>query len=225
VICHILFDVGFFASRAVEPLDPRVERAAAGDRAALVSLYREHFSAVHTFAERLLGCPMAADDLVHEVFLALPGALGRFRGQCALGSYLLSITVRRARQHLRGAQRRREGEARAASAGAERLAPAPDADAERRELARCLSQALDELPLSQRAAFVLCEVEERSSQEAGEILGEKPGTVRARVFQAKRRLRVRLEELVPDGLRSDLERSDLESSDPERNDPPAEVLP
>ncbi|MEY2937349.1 MAG: hypothetical protein RL033_8098 [Pseudomonadota bacterium] len=204
MICHILFDVGFFPSKehAEVAVDARVARAAAGERAALMSLYREHFTAVHTFAERLLGCSMAADDLVHEVFLALPSALTRFRGQCALSSYLLSITVRRARQHLRGAKRRREGEARAASAGAERAFPAPDADAERRELARCLSQALDALPLSQRVAFVLCEVEERSSQEAGEILGEKPGTVRARVFQAKRRLRERLQELVPEGVRS-----------------------
>ena len=93
-------------------------------------------------------------------------------------------------------------------AGAERVFPGPDADAERRELARCLSQALDALPLSQRAAFVLCEVEERSSQEAGEILGEKPGTIRARVFQAKRRLRERLQELVPEGLRGELTVSD-----------------
>lgn len=208
MICHILFDVGLFPPKderasGAAAQDPRIERAAAGERAALVSLYREHFHAVHSFAERLLGCSMAADDLVHEVFLNLPGALGRFAGQCALSSYLLSITVRRARQHLRGAKRRRESEARAASAGAERVFPGPDADAERRELARCLSQALDALPLSQRAAFVLCEVDERSSQEAGEILGEKPGTVRARVFQAKRRLRERLQELVPESLQQE----------------------
>jgi RNA polymerase sigma-70 factor (ECF subfamily) len=208
VICHILFDVGLLPSKSERPageagaIEARVARAAAGERAALVSLYREHFRAVHTFAERLLGCSMAADDLVHEVFLGLPAALRRFRGQCALSSYLLSITVRRARQHLRGAKRRRESEARAASAGAERLCPAPDAHVERRELARRLNQALDALPLSQRAAFVLCEVEERSSQEAAEILGEKPGTVRARVFQARRRLRERLQELMPDGARA-----------------------
>jgi RNA polymerase sigma-70 factor, ECF subfamily len=209
VICHILFEVGFFDPRPgtqSEPAqDPRVQRAAAGDHAAFVSLYREHWSAVHSFAERLLGCSMAADDLVHDVFLSLPAALARFRGQCALSSYLLSITVRRARQHLRAAKRRRELESRAAAA-AGRDAPArPDLDSERRELAVRLSAALDDLPLAQRAAFVLCEVEERSSFEAAEILGEQPGTVRSRVFHAKRRLRQRLAELVPEAAREPAE--------------------
>ncbi len=202
MICHILFDVGFFdpklAQRSEAPVDPRVLSAAQGDRAALLGLYREHFRAVRSFAERLLGCPMAADDLVHEVFLALPSALGRFRGQCPLQSYLLSITVRRARQHLRAAQRRRQHEARAAAASALHTEHGPDADSERRELAAQLSAALDALPLAQRAAFVLCEVEERSSVEAAEILGEKPGTVRSRVFHARRQLRERLAELMPE---------------------------
>jgi RNA polymerase sigma-70 factor (ECF subfamily) len=211
VICHILFDVGLFHPKPVgeteeaTPVDERVGRAARGERAAFVSLYREHFAEVHTFALRLVGCSMAAEDLAHEVFLALPQALERFRGQCPLRSYLLSITVRRARQHLRAAKRRRAIEARAVTLGDAAPAPAPDAELSRRELAAQLTRALDALPLSQRAAFILCEVEERSSAEAGEILGEKAGTVRARVFHAKRALRERLAALSPDGLPGVLE--------------------
>jgi RNA polymerase sigma-70 factor, ECF subfamily len=211
VICHILFDVGLFHPKPVASAeegssdDERVGRAARGERAAFVSLYREHFPEVHTFALRLVGCSMAAEDLAHEVFLALPRALGRFRGQCSLRSYILSITVRRARQHLRAAKRRRAIESRAVSTEGVTPAPAPDTELWRRELAAQLTRALDALPLSQRAAFILCEVEERSSAEAGEILGEKAGTVRARVFHAKRALRERLAALSPEGLPSVLE--------------------
>jgi RNA polymerase sigma-70 factor (ECF subfamily) len=209
VICHILFDVGLFhpkpASGAESPADERIARAAQGERNAFVSLYREHFGEVHTFAARLLGCSMAADDLAHEVFLALPGALARFRGQSSLRSYLLSITLRRARQHLRAAKRRRSIEARAMAAADPSVPPGPDTNMHRRELAARLTRALDALPLAQRAAFILCEVEERSSAEAGEILGEKAGTVRARVFHAKRALRERLAELSPESLRGVLE--------------------
>ena len=53
VICHILFDVGLFDPKPAPELiareprdDPRVARAASGDHAAFVALYREHFSGV-----------------------------------------------------------------------------------------------------------------------------------------------------------------------------------
>jgi RNA polymerase sigma-70 factor (ECF subfamily) len=202
VIYPILFDVGLFdpKARGTEAAqDPLFERAAAGDGAALVALYRAHAPRVRTFALRLVGCEMAADDLVHDVFLALPSALARFRGECSLSSFLIAITVRSARRHLRSAQRRRRLEAKVAELPRPD-ARAADAEIERRELAGLLARALDALPLAQRAAFILCEVEEHTSQEAGEILGEQAGTIRARVFHAKRKLRERLAELAPEHI-------------------------
>ena len=54
------------------------------------------------------------------------------------------------------------------------------------------------LPIEQRVAFVLCEVEERTSREVAEIVGAPEATVRTRLFHAKRKLR---EELSKRGLR------------------------
>jgi RNA polymerase sigma-70 factor (ECF subfamily) len=68
----------------------------------------------------------------------------------------------------------------------------PEHDVRRRELARLLTRALDELPIDQRVAFVLCEVEERTSREVAEIVGVPEATVRTRLFHAKKRLRVLL---------------------------------
>lgn len=68
---------------------------------------RDHYSEVRTLAQRLLGCPISADDLAHEVFEKLPRALRRFRYENLVRSYLLSVTVRSARSHLRAARRRR----------------------------------------------------------------------------------------------------------------------
>ena len=66
------------------------------------------------------------------------------------------------------------------------------------DLARALTHALDELPIDQRVAFVLCEVEEQTSEEAGAIVDAPAGTVRSRVFHARARLR---ELLAKEGIR------------------------
>ena len=50
-----------------------------------------------------------------------------------------------------------------------------------------LTRALDALPVDQRVAFVLCEVEERSSVEVAKMLDENDGTIRARVLLAKKK--------------------------------------
>lgn len=49
--------------------------------------------------------------------------------------------------------------------------------------------ALDRLPLDQRVAIVLSEIEERTSAEIATIVGAPEGTVRTRIFHAKRKLR------------------------------------
>jgi len=49
--------------------------------------------------------------------------------------------------------------------------------------------ALDALPINQRVAFVLVEIEERSSVEAARIADVPESTMRTRLLHAKRRLR------------------------------------
>jgi RNA polymerase sigma-70 factor, ECF subfamily len=70
----------------------------------------------------------------------------------------------------------------------------PEEAAHREHLARALNEALDALPLDQRVAFVLCEVEGRTSGEAAELVDAPEATVRTRLFHAKRKLRVALTE-------------------------------
>jgi RNA polymerase sigma-70 factor (ECF subfamily) len=184
-----------------EPSDEaqRLERLKRGEPAAVGEIYDQHQAAVQAFARRLVGDAAAAQDLVHEVFVALPKAIHGFRGESSLRTFLLSMAVNHARHHLRAAARRRMA--------MERFARDPAHDArgasqEQRaislDVARELSRALDTLPLDQRVAFVLCEVEERTSREAAEIVGAPEVTVRTRLFHAKKKLR---DELEKRGLR------------------------
>ena len=107
-------------------------------------------------------------------------------------TFLIAVAVRHAQQHIRAVSRRRAAERRLALEPQPRNGP-PDASFEHGELGRLLAMALDELPDDQRVAFVLCEVEERTSVEVAAMLGESDGTIRARVFHAKKKLRAILE--------------------------------
>ena len=174
-----------------------VERVRRAEPQAVGQVYDEHHAAVRAFARRLVGDSAAAEDLVHEVFVSLPRAIRGYRGDASLRTFLISIAVNHARHHVRAAARRR--------AAMERLGREPvgsTADPEthtrRRELADALCRALDSLPLEQRVAFVLCEVEERSSHEAAGLVGAPEATVRTRLFHARRKLR---EALAEEGVR------------------------
>lgn len=139
-------------------------RAARGDAEAIVALYNDHHAHVRAFARRLVGDDALAEDVVHEVFLSLSKALARFRGECSVRSYLISVAAKRAHRHVRAAARRRAMEGRFAREPVDHPVD-PHAAAQRHELAALLTRALDTLPVDQRVAFVLCEVEERSSVE------------------------------------------------------------
>jgi RNA polymerase sigma-70 factor (ECF subfamily) len=168
-----------------------VDRLRRGEAAAVASAYDQHHAHVRSFAWRLVGDEAAAEDLVQEVFATLPSAIKRFRGESSLRSFLIAVAINHARHYVRAAARRRTAmerlarEPRAAGAG-------PDGNVSRRELAAALSRALDHLSIDQRVAFVLLEVEERTSAEAAALLGVAEVTVRTRLFHARQKLRARL---------------------------------
>ncbi|HEX5660464.1 MAG TPA: sigma-70 family RNA polymerase sigma factor [Polyangiales bacterium] len=174
---------------SVESLTARlVARLQAGEVAALGELYDEHAAALTAFARRLVGDPDAAQDLVQEVFLAVPGAIRRFQGQSSLRTFLIAIAVNHSRHHVRSAARRRAATDRFGREP-EPLSETPERDLERESLAAALSLALDTLPIEQRVAFGLCEVEERTSREVAAIVGAPEATVRTRLHHAKKKLR------------------------------------
>ncbi|HYQ27099.1 MAG TPA: RNA polymerase sigma factor [Polyangiaceae bacterium] len=174
-----------------ELADELVLRLQRAEPSAVAEVYDDHHAAVRAFAKRLLGDAASAEDLVHEVFVSLPRAVRKFRGDSSLRTFLISIAVNHARHHVRAAQRRR----RALSAYGDTRndeSSDPEREARRKELAQLLTRALDTLPIDQRVAFVLCEVEEYSSREASEIVGAPEATLRTRLFHAKKKLRLAL---------------------------------
>jgi RNA polymerase sigma-70 factor, ECF subfamily len=162
------------------------------DLGALARAFDRWHHRVRVLARRLLSDAAAAEDVVQETFTALPRAVRGFRGEVALETFLLAIAVKRARHHLRAAARRQRALARLSSE--ERNPPRdPEQETYRRQLGLQLGAALDRLPLAQRIAFVLCEIEELTSSQAAAVAGVPEATVRTRLFHARRRLRDWLE--------------------------------
>jgi RNA polymerase sigma-70 factor (ECF subfamily) len=171
-----------------------VARLREGDRAAVEEAYRAHHVAIRGFARRLIGDTASAEDIVHEAFVALPRAIRRFRGEGTLRAFLIGVAANHSRRHVRSAMRRRRATERLAAH--EELQPrVVDATDQlsTKQLASKLWAALDELPIDQRVVFVLCEAEQRTSVEVAQIVGAPEGTVRTRLFHAKRKLREMLE--------------------------------
>jgi RNA polymerase sigma-70 factor (ECF subfamily) len=164
-----------------------VARAVARDPGAIATIYREHQHALRAFAQRLVGQREAAEDLVQEVFVALPEVLRRYRADAPLSSFLMGVAANRCRNHVRGAARRRDAMAKVAREPETEL-EGPDELLVRRQRAERLSRALDRLPLKLRVAFVLVAVEQRSHDEVASILAIPEATVRTRVFHARRQL-------------------------------------
>jgi RNA polymerase sigma-70 factor (ECF subfamily) len=165
-----------------------VVRLQQGDPAAITMVFHQHHRAVRAFAQRLVGDVEAAEDLVQDVFAALPSAIQRYRGDASLRTFLVSIAVNHAKNHVRAATRRRAAMARFAREP-ELTSSDPERELARAKLADRLTLALDQLPLEQRVVVILSEVEERTSVEISAIVGAPEGTVRTRLFHAKRKLR------------------------------------
>jgi RNA polymerase sigma-70 factor (ECF subfamily) len=178
------------AGHPVADVEPSLHaRLADGERAAIDEVYRTHYNMLRGFAQRLVGDAQTAEDIVHDVFVALPGAIRRFRGESSLGTYLCAIALRRSYRHARSASRRRAAMGRLADEPMHATAAAPDSALGRKQLAAVLYEMLDRLPRNQRIAFAMCEIEQLSAAEAAAIVDVPEATVRTRLFHARRKLR------------------------------------
>lgn len=175
------------------PVVDLVEGLRRGNPDAIAEAYDEHHEAIRAFAQRLVGDEALAEDLVHEVFVSLPQLIESFRGDSSLRTFLIGVAVNHARRHVRNAARRRQLLERASHDSVPPSSPNPERQLETQTLLAAIDRALDQVPMDQRVAFILCDVEERTSAEAAEIVRAPEATVRTRLRQARLKLREVLE--------------------------------
>ena len=151
-----------------------------GDLGAFERVFRDHWRRLLGVARRMLGDQADAEDAVQTTFIRLHRSIGRYRGEAALGSYLMRILINVCHDTLRARKRRLD------------LRPAEPAPGPGPDLRLQLEEAILSLPERMRACFVLYAVEGFPQKEIAEMLQIREGTVKAQIFQAKERLRALL---------------------------------
>jgi RNA polymerase sigma factor (sigma-70 family) len=180
-----------------------VRRLQGRERTAWEELYSEYQPRLRAFGYRLTGNAHDADDLVQETFVRALPALDRLDPDAVdLHAYLFATTKN---LFLKQVERAKRAEP-TAEVPEPDLPMAIEDDPERSALLRRQQEevrvANGRLDPRQRLVLALCELEERSYAEIGELVGLNENAVAQLVFRARERLRteLRLVQVDPESL-------------------------
>jgi RNA polymerase sigma-70 factor, ECF subfamily len=172
-------------------------RASNGEQAAFETIMRRHNRLLFRTARSILKSDAEAEDALQEAYLQAWRALGSFRADARLSTWLVRIVINQAL-----ARRRRRGaeviplDPAFDGAGHESEAwmeddpdRQPERVAMRGEVRRLIEARIDMLPDAFRGVFMLRAVEELSVEETALALDIPQATVRTRFFRARSLLR------------------------------------
>src|SRR5207302_1764393 len=148
-------------------------------------------------ALRMLRSRGEAEEIAQEVFLRVHRAIGEFRGEAKLSTWLYAIGSRLCLNRLASGERRlaRHGEEALTRLASREISPAEEV--ERSELETALHRAIAELGEERRIVVVLRDLEGLSYEEIATALELELGTVRSRLHRARMDLREKLERFLP----------------------------
>jgi RNA polymerase sigma-70 factor, ECF subfamily len=170
----------------------------AGHDWAFETMIRLYGSRLFAVARRFTRNEDDAKDVLQSAYLNAFRAVNKFEGNCQLSTWLHRIVVNTALMKLRSRKRKPEESIEALLPSfqddghhveqfSEWNAPA-DALLERQQTRATVQQCIQQLPDSYRLVLLLRDIEERSTQEAAEILGITPTAVKVRLHRARQAL-------------------------------------
>lgn len=171
-----------------------IKRTLAGDKNAFELLVLAYEKQVYNLALRMLGSSEDAADMTQEAFIKAYSGLASFRGDSKFSVWLYRITSNVCLDFLRAKSRRAQvsltvGE----DEDTQQLdIPDPDSDVERLFMRKMSMQAVNDglaqLPDEQRQILVMREVGGMSYADIGKALSLEEGTVKSRIFRARKKL-------------------------------------
>lgn len=179
-----------------------VKKAQAGDFDAFVKLVDGYKGRIFALGRKMTGNEQDAEDIVQETLLKAIDNIDQFRGDAAFGSWLYAIALNQARQFL-GKQKHvdlKPIEEYLPSRNADDMHDAhalfdwkdPHSLLESEELRKIIDDAISELPVKYREAFLLRYFEELSVKEVAAIIEESEAATKSRILRARLALRDKL---------------------------------
>jgi RNA polymerase sigma-70 factor (ECF subfamily) len=175
----------------------------AGDEGALAELYRLHAPAAFKTAYLMTGDRAIAEDVVQETFMQVIRKIHTLQQAASLRSWIYKILVRQAGQAARSAAWSRwlPFDRRPEAALVDENAAGPFERLEAQEQLMALRAAIKQLKPEHRTAVALFYYTGLSEQEIAQVAGIPVGTVKSRLFYARRELHQMLSrEVIHPGL-------------------------
>lgn len=191
----LTIDLNLYADEAA-----LIEALLAGDKHACAGMVKQHGSQMYSVALRIMGDADEAEEAVQEAFISACGKMTSFEGRSKLSTWLYRITTNAALMRLRKhradvvsldePRMSDEGELLPRQLGDWTIDPSRQALSQ--ELRQVMEEAVESLPPSLRAAFVLRDIHGLSTQEAAEALEISETALKVRLHRARLALRERL---------------------------------
>jgi RNA polymerase sigma-70 factor (ECF subfamily) len=163
-----------------------LQSVAAGDRNAMRVLYQRYHVRVYRFVLRLIRNAALAEDIVSDVFLDVWKDAGRFQGKSSVATWLLAIGRHKAISALR-----RRSESHLDDQMEETVADTRDnPEVQTVQIDRCevIQRCLSKLSPAHRQIMDLVYYHEKSVKEVSQVVGVPEGTVKTRMFHARRHM-------------------------------------
>ncbi len=170
----------------------RVQRGDANAFEYLVAAYEKN---VYNLALRMTGSPEDAEDMAQEAFLKAYSSLGSFRGDSKFSVWLYRIVSNVCLDFLRKQKKTQsfslsmeDDDGEEAELELPDLSSLPEEELEKKLTREAVRRGLAQLPEDARQILLLREIQGLSYEEIGETLGLEPGTVKSRIFRARKKL-------------------------------------
>lgn len=169
-----------------------------GEEDAFAWLFHKYQAKAFRAAWLITGNTADSEDIVQETFLKCYMERGRLKEERAFESWLFQILTRTAWRHMKK-NRREQPSDQVLKMGEKTVQGNPLDEALERELREDLLDAVRELDVKQRTVIVLYYFNQFSTKEISRIMGCMEGTVKSRLYTARKNLKERLERSGQEG--------------------------